>query len=76
MRKTSDTIITHACTNDSINDGNTMKYVRSITEIIEEMNCGDDIQVGFSGITARRDDDLSEKIRDINERLKRNKRPS
>ena len=35
------------------------------------MKGGVDIQVGFSGIIERRDHDLSEKIKDINERLKR-----
>ena len=57
-------IIIHAGTNDLTNDVNT-------TNIIEEMNVGGDIQVGFSGITERRDHDLVEKIKDINERLKR-----
>ena len=46
-----------------------MEYVRSFTKIIEEMNGGGDIQVGFSGIIERRD--LSEKIKDIIGRLKR-----
>ena len=37
-----------------MNDVNTMKYVRSITKIKEEMKGGGDIQVGFSGITKAR----------------------
>ena len=35
------------------------------------MNGGNDIQHGFSGIFERRYHDLNEKIKDINERLKR-----
>ena len=34
------------------------------------MNGGGDMRVGFSGIIGRRDYDLSEMIKDINERLK------
>ena len=48
-----------------------MKHVRSITKIVEEMKAGGDIQVGFSEIIERRDHDLGEKIKVINERLKR-----
>ena len=67
VRKKYDAIIIHASTNDLTNDVNTMKHVRSITKIIEEMKGGGDIQVGFSEIIERRDD---EKIKVINERLK------
>ena len=50
-----------------MNDVNTMKHVRSITKIIEEMKGGgSDIQVGFSGIVERRYHNLGEKIKDIN----------
>ena len=45
-----------------------MKYVRNVTKIIEEMNGGGHIQVGFSEIIKRRDDDPSQKVRYINER--------
>ena len=45
-RKKHEEIITHADTNDLTNDINTMKYANSITKIIEEMNDGDDTQVG------------------------------
>ena len=71
MGKKPDAIIIHTGTNDLTNDINTMKHVRSITKIIEKMKGGGDIQVGFSGIIERRDHDLGEKIKDINERLKR-----
>ena len=37
MRKKPDAIIIHTGTNDLTNDVNTMKYVRSITKITEEM---------------------------------------
>ena len=66
-----DAIIIHTGTNDLTNGVNTMKHVRSIAKIIEEMKGGGDIRVGFSGITERRDHDLGERIKDINERLKR-----
>ena len=39
-----------------------MKYVRIITKIIQEMNGGIDIQLGFSKIIAGRDQDLIEEI--------------
>ena len=71
MRKTADVTITHAGTNDLTNTVNTMKSVRSVTKIMEEMKGGGDIQVGFSGIIERRDHGLGEKIKDINERLER-----
>ena len=71
VRKKTDAIITHASINYLKNDVNTMKYVKSITKIIEEMKGGGDIQVGFSGIIERRDHDHGEKIKDINEKLKR-----
>ena len=71
MRKKPDTIIMHTGTNDLRNDINTMKYIRSIKKILEEMKDCSDIQVGFSGIIERRDHNLGEKIKDINERLKR-----
>ena len=70
MRKKPDAIIIHAGNNDLANDVNTMKNVRSITNIIEEMKGRGDIQVGFLRITERRNRDFSEKIKDINERLK------
>lgn len=54
IRKKTDAIIIHAGTNDLTNDVNTMKYVRSITKIKEEMKGGGDIQVVFSGITKTR----------------------
>ena len=54
IRKKTDAIIIHAGTNDLTNDVNTMKYVRSITKIKEEMKGGGDIQVSFSGITKAR----------------------
>ena len=58
-------------TNDVTNDVNTMKHVRSITKIMEEMKGGGDIQVGFPGIIERRDHDLGEKIKEIIKRLER-----
>ena len=70
MRKKPDAIIIHAGNNDLANDVNTMKNVRSITNIIEEMKGRGDIQVGFLRIIERRNRDFDEKIKDINERLK------
>ena len=55
MRKTPDAIIIHTGTNDLTNDVSAMKYVRSITKIVEEMKDGGDFQAGFSGIIERRD---------------------
>ena len=71
MRKKPDMIIIHIGANGLTKDVNTMKYVRSIVNIIEEMNGSNDIQHGFSGIFERRYHDLNEKIKDINERLKK-----
>ena len=45
-----------------------MKYVRRITKILEEINGGDKIQLGFSEVIDR--SDCGEKINGINERLK------
>ena len=70
MRKKPDAIIIHAGNNDLANDVNTMKNVRSITNIIEEMKGRGDIQVGFLRIIERRNRDFGKKIKDINERLK------
>ena len=66
-RKKPDLIIVHTETNNLINV-NTMKYVKYF---IEEMNGVADIQVGSSGMAERRNHDLSEKIKNIYERLKR-----
>ena len=71
MRKKLDAIIIYADSTDLTSDVSTMKYVRSIIKIIEQMNGGDNIQIEFSGIIERRDHDLSEKIKDINGRLTR-----
>ena len=71
MRKKADVTIIHAGTNDLTNDVNTMKSVKTITNIIEEMKGVGDIQVGFSGIIERRDHGHDEKIKDINERIQR-----
>ena len=56
---------------DLTKDDNTMKYVRSSTKIIEEMEGDGDILVGFSEIIERWDHDLGENINEINERFKR-----
>ena len=48
-----------------------MKHAKSITKFIEEMNDGDDTQVGFSGISERRDKNPCEKIKNIKKRLRR-----
>lgn len=47
MRKKPDMIIIQICMNDLTNDVNTMKYVRSIVKIIEEMNGSYNIQLSF-----------------------------
>ena len=56
--KKPDAIIIHAETNDLTNDVNTMKNVRSITKIIEEMKGDGDIKVGFPGIIETRGHDF------------------
>ena len=69
-RKKPDAIIIYTCINDLTNIVNTLKHVRSIIRIIEEIKGGSDIQVGVSEITEKRNHDLGFKITDINERLK------
>ena len=71
MKKKPYAIIVRTSTIDSTNDVNTIKHVRSIAKVTEKMKVGGDIQVGFPGIIERRNHDLGEKIKDINERLKR-----
>ena len=70
MRKKPDAIIIYTCINDLTNIVNTLKHVRSIIRIIEEIKGGGDIQVGVSEITEKRNHDLGFKITGINERLK------
>ena len=48
-----------------------MKYVRSFTKIIEEINGVSDIQPGFSGTVERGNHDLSEKTKNISATQKR-----
>ena len=44
-----------------------MKYVKSITKVIDEIKGGGDIQVGFSGITERKITTLVRKLRKLKE---------
>ena len=58
MKKKLNAIIKYTSSNDLTSNVNTMKYVRSITNILEKMNGGDNVQVETSGIIERRDHDL------------------
>ena len=58
MKKKLNAIIKYTSSNDLTSDVNTMKYVRSITNILEKMNGGDNVQVEISGIIERRDHNL------------------
>ena len=48
-----------------------MKQVRQMVKAIEEMEGGREINLRFSSIIRRTDQDFDDKIKDINDRLKR-----
>ena len=72
MRKKPNVIIIHAGINGLTKDANIVEYTRSVTTVIDEMNGGSYIQVGFSAeIIKRTDHNFSEKVKDFNKVRKR-----
>ena len=68
-RKKPDVIIMHVGTNDLTKGVNTMSKVRKIVSAIQEVDSTRNIQLGFSSIVQRADNDYSKEIKDINTRL-------
>ena len=71
IRKKPDAVIIHAGNNDLTNDTNTMKQVRKITKIIQEMEDSGKIGIDFSGIIQREDRNSKDQIKETKDKLKR-----
>ena len=68
-RKKSDMIIIHTGTNDIQNKVNTLQKVRKVITTIKEIDVNNEIQVAFSGVIHRNDQDFDEEIKEINRKL-------
>ena len=69
-RKKPDVIIMHVDTNDLTKGVNTMSKIRKIVSAIQVVDSSRNIQLGFSSIFQRADNDYSKEIKEINTRLK------
>ena len=61
----------HVDMNDLTKGVNTLSKIRKIVSAIQEVDSIRNIQLGFSGIFQRADNDYSKEIKEINTRLKR-----
>ena len=69
-RNKPDTLIIHVGTNDLTKGVNTMKKVRKCVKVIRELDNTENIQIGFSTIIQRCDNDFSNEIKETNIKLK------
>ena len=69
IRRKPDIIQVHTGTNDLTNSVNTMNKVRKIVKAVE-MDGNNEIKLGFSSITVRKDQDLEKEIKETNTKLK------
>ena len=68
-RKKPDMIIIDTGTNDIQNKVNTLQKVRKVITAIKEIDVDNEIQIAFSSVILRDDQDLEEEIKEINRRL-------
>ena len=67
--KKPDIIIIHNDTNDIQNKVNTLQKVRQVITIITEIDVNNEIQIVFSSVIHRDDQDFEEEIKEINRKL-------
>ena len=63
-------IIIHTGTNDIQNKVNTLQKVRKVITTIKEIDVNNEVQIAFSGVIHRDDQDFEEEIKEINRKLK------
>ena len=68
-RKKPDMIIIHTGTNDIQNKVNTLQKVRKVITTIKEIDVNNEIQIAFSSVIHRDDQDFEEEIKEINRKL-------
>ena len=68
-RKKPDMIIIHTSTNDIQNNVNTLQKVRKVITTIKEIDVNNEIQIAFSSVIHRDDQDFEEEIKEINRKL-------
>ena len=68
-RKKPDMIIIHTGTNDIQNKVNTLQKVRKVITTIKEIDVNNEIQIAFSSVIHRNDQDFEEEIKEINRKL-------
>ena len=68
-RKKPDMIIIHTGTNDIQNKVNTLQKVRKVITTIKEIDVNNEIQIAFSSVVHRNDQDFEEEIKEINRKL-------
>ena len=62
-------IIIHTGTNDIQNKVNTLQKVRKVITTIKEIAVNNEIQIAFSSVIHRNDQDFEEEIKEINRKL-------
>ena len=67
--KKPDMIIIHTGTNDIQNNVNTLQKVRKVIATIKEIDVNNEIQIAFSIVIHRNDQDFEEEIKEINIKL-------
>ena len=62
-------IIIHTRTNNIQNKVNTLQKVRKVITTIKEIDVNNEVQIAFSGVIHRDDQDFEEEIKEINRKL-------
>ena len=68
-RKKRDMIIIHSGTNDIQNKVNTLQKIRKVITTIKKNDVNNKVQIAFSGVIHRNDQDLKEEVKEINRKL-------
>ena len=70
-RRKPDTLIIHTGTNGLTNGVNTMKKARKLVKVVREIDESENIKIGFSSVTYRKDKDLTDERNEVNVKLKK-----
>ena len=71
IRRKPDLVLFHSGTNDLTDELNTMKKVKKLVKVVRELDSEQTIQLGFSSIIVREDQNYSTEIKEVNDKLKR-----